>query len=106
MRDLTLGYSPCPNDTFIFYALVHGRVGREGLAFREVLEDVETLNLMAHEERLDIGTDHERHHDEADGEQHRGDDDDQRSENRVASAAHLEPPSVEKSRALRVSRAP
>lgn len=54
MRDLTLGYSPCPNDTLIFYALVHGRVRHEGLSFTEVLDDVETLNLMAREERLDI----------------------------------------------------
>src|SRR4051794_39197126 len=42
-RTLTLGYSPCPNDTFIFHALVSGLVGAEGLAFRERLEDVETL---------------------------------------------------------------
>lgn len=54
MNDLTLGYSPCPNDTFIFYALVHGRIDTGGLGFREVLEDVETLNLMAQGQRLDI----------------------------------------------------
>lgn len=45
--ELTLGFSPCPNDTFIFHALVHGRVGAEGLSFRERLEDVETLNRIA-----------------------------------------------------------
>lgn len=54
MRTLTLGYSPCPNDTFIFYALVHGRIGTGGLAFREVLDDVETLNQMARQARLDV----------------------------------------------------
>jgi len=54
MRELTLGYSPCPNDTFIFYALVHGKVDTGGLSFREVLDDVETLNMMAHREELDI----------------------------------------------------
>jgi 1,4-dihydroxy-6-naphthoate synthase len=53
-RTLTLGYSPCPNDTFIFHALVSGLVGAEGLAFRERLEDVETLNRLAGEAALDV----------------------------------------------------
>jgi 1,4-dihydroxy-6-naphthoate synthase len=44
---LSLGYSPCPNDTYIFYALVHGKVPVPGLAIRERLEDVETLNQLA-----------------------------------------------------------
>ncbi|KIH77693.1 1,4-dihydroxy-6-naphthoate synthase [Geoalkalibacter ferrihydriticus] len=46
-RSLSLGYSPCPNDTFIFYALVHGRVSLPGIAVEERLEDVETLNQLA-----------------------------------------------------------
>ena len=54
MRTITLGYSPCPNDTFIFYALVHGRLETGGLTFREVLDDVETLNQMAGQTRLDV----------------------------------------------------
>ncbi|MDA8432137.1 MAG: 1,4-dihydroxy-6-naphthoate synthase [Nitrospiraceae bacterium] len=54
MTTLSLGYSPCPNDTFIFYALVHGRIDTGGIGFEEVLEDVETLNQMAREARLDI----------------------------------------------------
>jgi 1,4-dihydroxy-6-naphthoate synthase len=54
MRTLTLGYSPCPNDTFIFYALVHNRIVAGDLRFTEVLEDVETLNRMAAQRRLDI----------------------------------------------------
>lgn len=54
MRTLTLGYSPCPNDTFIFYALVHGRIDTDVLIFKEVLADVETLNQMARQARLDI----------------------------------------------------
>jgi 1,4-dihydroxy-6-naphthoate synthase len=53
-RPLTLGYSPCPNDTFIFHALVHGVVRAEGMAFRERLEDVETLNRLAAREALDV----------------------------------------------------
>ncbi len=54
MRTLSLGYSPCPNDTFIFYALTHGRITASGLCFRELLEDVETLNQMALHQQLDI----------------------------------------------------
>jgi len=54
MKELTLGYSPCPNDTFIFYALVHGKIDSGDLRFREILEDVETLNQMAGRAELDI----------------------------------------------------
>ncbi|PLX83194.1 MAG: 1,4-dihydroxy-6-naphthoate synthase [Desulfuromonas sp.] len=53
-RTLTLGYSPCPNDTFIFYALIHGRIPLPGLAVRERLEDVETLNQLALSGALDL----------------------------------------------------
>jgi len=53
-RVLNLGYSPCPNDTFIFYALVHGRIPLPGVAFRERLEDVETLNALALDGALEI----------------------------------------------------
>ncbi|HXY55424.1 MAG TPA: 1,4-dihydroxy-6-naphthoate synthase [Nitrospirota bacterium] len=53
-KTLTIGYSPCPNDTFIFYALIHGRVRVPGIVFREQLEDVETLNRMALNGGLDI----------------------------------------------------
>ena len=50
---LTLGFSPCPNDTFIFDALVNGRVDTGGLVLEPVLEDVQTLNRWALEGRLD-----------------------------------------------------
>jgi 1,4-dihydroxy-6-naphthoate synthase len=53
-RTLTLGYSPCPNDTFIFYALIHGMIDKGGLVLREVLLDVETLNRKALNAELDI----------------------------------------------------
>jgi 1,4-dihydroxy-6-naphthoate synthase len=52
--ELSLGFSPCPNDTFVFDALVHGRVATHGLAFRERLEDVETLNRLAADGALDV----------------------------------------------------
>ena len=51
---LTLGFSPCPNDTFIFDAMVNGLIDTKGLSFDFVMEDVETLNQMAYEGRLDI----------------------------------------------------
>lgn len=51
---LTLGFSPCPNDTFIFDALVNNKIDTEGLEFDVVLEDVQTLNRWAIEGRLDL----------------------------------------------------
>ena len=53
-QTLTLGYSPCPNDTFIFYALIHSKVPTSGVQFQERLEDVETLNQLALNQALDI----------------------------------------------------
>lgn len=51
---LSLGFSPCPNDTFIFYALVHGVVD-SGVAFAEPrLADVEQLNRWALEQKLQV----------------------------------------------------
>ena len=51
---MTLGFSPCPNDTFIFDALVNRKIDTEGIEVEPVLEDVETLNTWALEGRLDI----------------------------------------------------
>jgi 1,4-dihydroxy-6-naphthoate synthase len=51
---LTLGFSPCPNDTFIFDALVHHKVDTEGLEFEVVFADVEQLNKWAFQGKLDI----------------------------------------------------
>ncbi len=50
----TLGFSPCPNDTFIFDALVNRKIDTKGLSFEVMLEDVQTLNRWAIEGRLDI----------------------------------------------------
>ncbi len=52
--NLTLGFSPCPNDTFIFDALVNNKIDTSGLTFDVVLEDVETLNEWALVGKLDI----------------------------------------------------
>lgn len=51
---MTLGFSPCPNDTFIFEALVNGKIDTGGLEFEPLLEDVETLNQWALQGKLDI----------------------------------------------------
>jgi 1,4-dihydroxy-6-naphthoate synthase len=51
---LTLGFSPCPNDTFIFDALVNKKIDTEGLEFETVLDDVESLNNRALQGKLDI----------------------------------------------------
>ena len=54
MTRLSLGFSPCPNDTFIFDALVNGKIDTGDLAFDVVLEDVQTLNEWALAGKLDI----------------------------------------------------
>ncbi len=54
MKSLTLGYSPCPNDTFIFYALIHNKIDTKNLKFKETLLDVETLNQKALHTELDL----------------------------------------------------
>jgi len=51
---LTLAFSPCPNDTFIFDAIVNGRIDTEGLEFDYFLADVEELNKKAFASEVDI----------------------------------------------------
>ncbi|MCW3109254.1 MAG: 1,4-dihydroxy-6-naphthoate synthase [Segetibacter sp.] len=50
----TIGFSPCPNDTFIFDALVNNKIDTEGFEFEAKLEDVQTLNKWAIAKQLDI----------------------------------------------------
>ena len=50
----TLAFSPCPNDTFIFDALVNRKIDTEGIEFKVSLEDVETLNNNAISNQYDI----------------------------------------------------
>ncbi len=54
MKKLSLGFSPCPNDTFIFDALIHHKIDTEGLEFDVFFDDVETLNKKALQGELDI----------------------------------------------------
>ncbi len=51
---LTLGISPCPNDTFIFEAWTNGRLGRDAPAVETRLEDIDTLNRLALQSALDV----------------------------------------------------
>lgn len=51
---ITLGFSPCPNDTFIFDALVNGQLHSGGLAFEVFMDDVQTLNEWALSGKLDV----------------------------------------------------
>lgn len=51
---LTLGFSPCPNDTFMFDALVNKKIDTGDLEFDVILEDVETLNRLALNNTLDF----------------------------------------------------
>ena len=51
---MTIGFSPCPNDTFIFDAMIHGKVDTCGLQFEPVIADVEELNRLAKLGELDI----------------------------------------------------
>lgn len=53
-RELTIGHSPDPDDAFMFYALTQGKIDTGGLIFREVVEDIETLNHRAVAGELDV----------------------------------------------------
>jgi 1,4-dihydroxy-6-naphthoate synthase len=53
-QSLQLGFSPCPNDTFIFYALSNGRIDLDPFEVRTKLADVEELNIDARQRRMDV----------------------------------------------------
>lgn len=53
-RPLTLYISPCPNDTFMFDAIVNRRIDLEGMSFNVEYHDIEELNSRAMEQRADI----------------------------------------------------
>lgn len=54
LSHFTLGFSSCPNDTFIFDAMVHGKIDTEGLSFDIIMEDVEKLNHRVLNSQIDI----------------------------------------------------
>jgi 1,4-dihydroxy-6-naphthoate synthase len=52
--NITLGFSPCPNDTFMFAALINGWIDTHGINFSPRMADIETLNEWAESSLLDI----------------------------------------------------
>lgn len=54
VRTLRLGHSPDPDDAFMFYPLLSGKVSCEGFAFEQVLEGIETLNRLALQREIDV----------------------------------------------------
>ena len=53
-KNIEIGFSPCPNDCFIFDALVHNKIDTGNLVFKPVLADVETLNEWAMQKKLTV----------------------------------------------------
>ena len=53
-REITLGHSPDPDDAFMFYALATDKLETDGLSFRHIIEDIETLNRRAMNAELDV----------------------------------------------------
>ena len=51
---ISLGFSSCPNDTFIFDAMIHNKIDTEGLEFELFIGDVEELNRKAFHNELAI----------------------------------------------------
>jgi 1,4-dihydroxy-6-naphthoate synthase len=52
--NISLGFSPCPNDTFIFNAMVHQKIDTHGLTFNYALGDVEELNRQAFARNIEM----------------------------------------------------
>ena len=53
-REITLGFSPCPNDTFIFEAIINHRLNVNPFRFQTIIEDVETLNKLALKSEIEV----------------------------------------------------
>lgn len=54
MKEVKLGFTSCPNDTFTFHAMLHGCVNTGTLTFRPHIHDVETLNVKAAAGELEV----------------------------------------------------
>jgi len=54
VRTLTFAHSPDPDDAFMFYGLAAGKIDCEGLTFKHIIEDIETLNKRAMNAELDV----------------------------------------------------
>ncbi|MBI3449318.1 MAG: ABC transporter substrate-binding protein [Acidobacteria bacterium] len=54
MQKLLLGHSPDPDDAFMFYPLLSGKIPCEGFEFEQVLEGIETLNRRALKREIEV----------------------------------------------------
>lgn len=54
MKRISLAFSSCPNDTFIFDAMVHYKIDTEGVEFDYRMADVEELNQMALNDQVEM----------------------------------------------------
>lgn len=54
MKNISIGLSPCPNDTFIFDALLHHKIDTGSLSFSPLMEDVQQLNIRAFNNELQV----------------------------------------------------
>jgi len=54
MTNLSMAYSPCPNDTFMFYDVAEGKLSSSGYEVDVHLHDVETLNRLALKATYDL----------------------------------------------------
>jgi len=54
MTDLSIAFSPCPNDTFIFHAMLHHRIDTGNYTFSPYIDDVEALNNDAFKKRFQV----------------------------------------------------
>lgn len=54
MQNIKVGLSPCPNDTFMFDALLHNKINLEDCVFTPVMEDVQQLNERAMRGELEV----------------------------------------------------
>ena len=53
-NEITLAISPCPNDTFMFWAMLHARVDTFGMSFKPIFRDIAQLNQAATEQEFDV----------------------------------------------------
>ncbi len=54
MNEISLGFSPCPNDTFIFYSLVQNIIDTDRIRYNSIIKDVDILNSMAWGGEIDV----------------------------------------------------
>jgi 1,4-dihydroxy-6-naphthoate synthase len=45
--EIAIAFSPCPNDTFIFDAMIHQKIETHGIVFKPIMRDVQALNESA-----------------------------------------------------------